>query len=65
MPTYPYRCEDCGKEFRVRQSINDDSHTKCEQVNPECEKKDAEVTRLISNPSFVLKGGGWYKDGYS
>lgn len=26
---------------------------------------DASVERKVSQTSFVLKGGGWYKDGYA
>jgi len=65
MPIYPYKCKECGKSFEKRQSISEDKLTECAQVNPSCEKKNAPVERLIANPSFVLKGGGWYKDGYS
>jgi putative FmdB family regulatory protein len=65
MPTYPYKCHECGKRFEVIQKISAEKHTQCAQVNPSCEKKTAPVERMIANPSFVLKGGGWYKDGYS
>ncbi len=30
-----------------------------------CEKCGGELVRVISASSFVLKGGGWYKDAYS
>ena len=25
----------------------------------------AQVTKLVSSGGFILKGGGWYADGYS
>src|SRR3954454_18313092 len=56
MPIYEYGCPKCG-EFEVRQSVNDLVLKKC----PTCKSK---VTKLISAPSFQLKGGGWYSDGY-
>jgi hypothetical protein len=31
---------------------------------PDFEKCEAPVKRLISKTSFILKGDGWYKDGY-
>lgn len=58
MPTYEYRCKDCGKEFEYQQRMSDDPKTVCES----CE---GPLERLISRTSFHLKGGGWYKDLYS
>ena len=58
MPIYEYHCEKCNETFEVFQKINDDPVSNC----PKCNEK---VKRLISNTSFSLKGGGWYKDGYS
>lgn len=57
MPTYEYYCKSCG-EFEIEQRITEDVLSKC----PTCKKK---VKRLISASSFILKGNGWYKDGYS
>ncbi len=58
MPTYEYHCKACDHEFEEVQRITEDPIQKC----PSCGKK--KVRRLISNTSFVLKGGGWYDDGY-
>lgn len=41
------------------QAITEQPIKKC----PECGKNKAQ--KLISNTSFVLKGSGWYSDGYS
>ena len=58
MPIYEYRCPDCGHEFEQLQRISEDPVKDC----PECGKHD--VRKLVSRSSFVLKGGGWYKDHY-
>ena len=29
MPTYDYRCRDCGHEFEIQQSFSDDALTEC------------------------------------
>ena len=59
MPTYEYRCRACGHEFEREQRITDDPVKTC----PECRSR--KVKKLISQTSFVLKGGGWYSDLYS
>ena len=58
MPIYEYRCPDCGHQFEAIQKMSDDPIRVC----PEC--KGEQVKKLISQTSFVLKGGGWYKDHY-
>ncbi|KKM70574.1 hypothetical protein LCGC14_1439330 [marine sediment metagenome] len=58
MPVYEYKCSSCDEHLEVMQKISDPRLTIC----PEC---GGELTKLISNTSFVLKGGGWYADGYS
>jgi putative FmdB family regulatory protein len=60
MPLFEYRCEACGHEFEslVRSSQRD--------MPQACRKCEHPVThRIISSGSFVLKGGGWAKDGYA
>jgi putative FmdB family regulatory protein len=58
MPTYDYLCEKCGYEFEREQRITEDPVKTC----PECRSR--KVKRLLSAPGFILKGGGWYADGY-
>jgi putative FmdB family regulatory protein len=57
MPTYDFKCSECECVFEVFQKYSDE--------NPPCEECGKETERLISRTSFVLKGDGWYKDGYS
>lgn len=59
MPIYEYLCTSCGYEFEEVQKFSDPSLEEC----PDCRKNSAE--RQVSVSSFHLKGGGWYKDGYS
>jgi putative FmdB family regulatory protein len=59
MPIYEYGCESCGHAFERLQKISDDPIKDC----PECEDVGT-VKKLVSRTSFVLKGGGWYKDHY-
>lgn len=58
MPIYEYGCTECGKHIEAFQRISDEPLTEC----PDC---SGELTKLVSSTSFVLKGGGWYADGYS
>ena len=55
MPIYDYKCSNCGHELEVIQKINDDPKTLC----PKCNTKS--LSKLISAPSFRLKGSGWYE----
>jgi putative FmdB family regulatory protein len=58
LPTYDYQCQKCGFEFERDQRITEDPIKTC----PECKSRKAK--RLLSAPNFILKGGGWYADGY-
>lgn len=58
MPTYNYACDACGHSFEREQRISEDPIKKC----PKCGK--AKARRMISAGNFILKGGGWYSDGY-
>ena len=58
VPTYTYGCDACGREFDKEQRITDKPLRKCEL----CGKLKAR--RLITGGNFILKGGGWYADGY-
>jgi putative FmdB family regulatory protein len=58
MPIYEYKCQNCDDHFDVTLGVNDKQPEKCSKCN-------GVLVRLISAPAFHLKGGGWYKDGYS
>lgn len=58
MPTYSYLCDACGGTFELEQRISEDPIKKCTL----CGKPDAR--RQITSGNFILKGGGWYSDGY-
>ncbi len=59
MPTYQYRCKNCGNELEIVQKMSDASLTIC----PKCETESFE--RVISaSGGFVLKGSGFYKNDY-
>ena len=55
MPIYEYRCDACGHELDVLQKLADDPLRAC----PDCAVPA--LRRLISAPSFRLKGDGWYE----
>ena len=58
MPTYTYHCDACDKDFEKEQRISEPALKKCVL----CGKQKAR--RTISSGNFILKGGGWYSDGY-
>lgn len=55
MPIYDYKCSNCGHQFELIQKFSDQPAEIC----PQCSKKS--VQKLVSAPSFRLKGGGWYE----
>ena len=55
MPIYEYRCAACGHTLEALQKLSESPLKKC----PECKKSS--LKRLMSAPSFRLKGGGWYE----
>ena len=55
MPIYEYACKECGHEFDALQKISDAPLKEC----PECKKPG--LRKLVSAPSFRLKGSGWYE----
>ena len=55
MPIYEYKCLKCEHQFEVIQRFSDNRVEIC----PACNRKT--VKKLVSAPSFRLKGGGWYE----
>jgi putative FmdB family regulatory protein len=58
MITYVYYCHKCKREFEVKLSIKSPAKIIC----PMC--KVSEARRQIVSGNFILKGKGWFKDGY-
>src|SRR2546421_11972398 len=59
MPTYGYRCSNCGHEFERFQSIMAEPIKRC----PECGK--AKVRRLLgTGAGLIFKGSGFYITDY-
>lgn len=59
MPTYEYKCEDCGYEFEKFQTITSRPLHKC----PACKKQN--LRRLIgSGAGVIFKGNGFYQTDY-
>ncbi len=72
MPTYQYRCTDCGQSFERYQSFSDDPITVCplprddEAVNgtdsPNESTCGGEVRKIFSNVGISFKGSGFYRN---
>ena len=61
MPTYNYKCNNCGIEFAVFQSINDKKHSDCNK----CNTRDS-IERLITGGTgMIFKGDGFYLTDYT
>lgn len=59
MPTYDYKCSDCGHHFEVFQSMKDEKLKKC----PNCGKET--LSRLIgTGGGLIFKGSGFYLTDY-
>lgn len=57
MPIYEYRCNDCEQVFEEWLRTFDETERTC----PVC---GGHAERIMSNTTFVLKGGGWYVTDY-
>jgi putative FmdB family regulatory protein len=57
MPIYEYNCPSCGRVFEEWIT----SHETTPQPCPEC---GVQAPHIVSNTTFVLKGGGWYVTEY-
>ncbi|MEP6758856.1 MAG: FmdB family zinc ribbon protein [Actinomycetota bacterium] len=53
MPTYAYRCRDCGHSFDIVQKMSDASLTHC----PEC---GGDLRKVFTAPAISFKGSGFY-----
>ena len=55
MPTYSYRCTECGTAFDIQQAFADDSLTEC----PTCGGK---LRKLFSAVGVSFTGSGFYRN---
>ncbi len=55
MPIFEYRCSQCGNHVEVLQKLSEDPLRYCDACQTDSLKK------MISAPSFRLKGSGWYE----
>jgi putative FmdB family regulatory protein len=53
MPTYEYRCRDCGHSFDIVQKMSDEPLTHC----PEC---GGTLRKVFAPPAISFKGPGFY-----
>ena len=53
MPTYQYRCADCGRELEVVQKFTDASQSEC----PTC---TGNLRKVFNAVGVVFKGSGFY-----
>ena len=59
MPTYRYRCKNCGYDFEQEQSFSDAPLTVC----PKCGQKM--LRKVFSAVPIEFKGSGFYRTDHS
>ncbi len=71
MPTYTYQCSKCSSQYERVQRISDPPDTVCPvpvgDPGGRGEGQCGGAVRRVIVPGgggFILKGGGWYRDGY-
>jgi putative FmdB family regulatory protein len=57
MPTYGYRCSNCGHEFEIHQRMSEQPLTTC----PKCQGK---LTKILYPVGISFKGSGFYTTDY-
>ncbi|OYO07772.1 FmdB family transcriptional regulator [Enemella evansiae] len=55
MPTYQYRCKDCGSDLEVQQKFTDDALTEC----PNCD--GGQLRKVYNAVGVHFKGSGFYR----
>ena len=58
MPTYGYKCDNCGNVFDVRQTFQDEPRYEC----PKCQHI---ARRTFHAPPVIYKGSGFYTTDYA
>ncbi|MBM4157370.1 MAG: zinc ribbon domain-containing protein [Ignavibacteria bacterium] len=59
MPTYEYKCENCGNQFEIYQSIKDNPLKHCKECG-----KDTLKRIISSSVGLIFKGTGFYLTDY-
>lgn len=54
MPTYSYRCTECGTAFDIKQAFTDDALTEC----PTCHGR---LRKLFNTVGVTFNGSGFYR----
>jgi putative FmdB family regulatory protein len=57
MPTYGYRCSNCGHQFEIQQRMTDAPLEAC----PKCQGK---LTKILYPTGVIFKGSGFYSTDY-
>lgn len=55
MPIYEYQCDACASRFEALQKLGEEPLQMCTLCGA------GPVNKLVSTPSFRLKGSGWYE----
>jgi putative FmdB family regulatory protein len=58
MPIYEYRCAKCANTIEVLERYDSPGPSMCSKC------KQPTMRRIVSATSFILKGSGWFHDGY-
>lgn len=59
MPTYEYKCKNCGHEFELFQNMTDRTKKKC----PKCKKLKLQK-KISTGGAVIFKGPGFYQNDY-
>ena len=57
MPTYGYRCSNCGHQFEIQQRFSDEALQEC----PKCGGK---LNKVVYPTGVIFKGSGFYTTDY-
>jgi len=61
---YEYQCTECGEINEVMSSVAEMEEER-DLGNYTCPECGALIKKIMSESSFILKGGGWFADGYA
>ena len=57
MPTYEYKCSDCGHSFEIFQAMSDEPVKKCGNCG-------GDVRKVFGSAGIIFKGSGFYVNDY-